>query len=373
MRKYARTRVAGIAFAIVAAVIVAAPAAAQAGQSTVGPQLLQDESCPAGFRSVVPDAASLLANGVDALVSPGASDAERHAVENDPVIQWGVAHHAQWIAAKCAVTNVTAGPADRTHSALSNGSKTYTNWSGWQFTGPGTGYNYYNFAGMQWTVPAAEFGVLTTQRDVSIWPGLGTGDSASDVLVQAGTQTTSGPAGVQATYPWTEIYPVQPTEIQITNLPEPAGEAVFTTVWATPQYHAQATVQLEICNQTHYQCVLIHETVPTGGTFTGQTAEFVVERPGITGGAYSELDNFSAEQVTWAQATAWSNKAANPSPTIWATNASWAGETTDKITMKSCNRSTTLAEPSNVPSGATGSPKGSFIVLWENHGSLESC
>lgn len=279
----------------------------------------------------------------------------------------------QWIAAKCAVTDVTAGPPARTESTLSNGSKTTSNWSGWQYSGPGTGYNYYNFAAMEWPIPAAEFGVLSTQRDVSIWPGLGTGNSASDVLVQAGTQTTSGPAGVQLTYPWTEIYPVQPTEVQITNLSAPAGDMIFATVNAGLVYHAQASVQFDVCNETHYQCALINETVPAGGTFTGQTAEFVVERPGITGGAYSELDNFSAEQVTWARATAWSNIAANPSPDIWATNTSWPGETTYKITMKSCNLAQTLAEPSNLPSGSTGSPKGSFILLWENHGSLESC
>lgn len=368
-RRYARTLTAAIALAIGATITISAPTAAQAGPALVGPQLIQDSSCPEGYRSVVPDAASLLANGVDAFVSPGASDAERRSVENDPLIQRAVTHHAQWIAAKCAVTNVTAGPAAGAGSALSNGSQTTSNWSGWQYSGVAPGYSYYDYVAMRWTVPSAEFGVLTTQRDVSIWPGLGTGSSANDVLVQAGTQTTSGPAGVQATYPWTEIYPVQPTEVQITNLPAPAGAVISSLVWVTQMYHAQANVQFSMCNETHWKCVLINETVPTGGTFTGQTAEFIVERPGIAGG-FSELDNFNYVQVQYAHATAHSASAATSSPPIWATNASWAGETTNKITMKSCNGGTLLAEPSNVPSG---SPTGNFIVLWHNHGQLESC
>jgi hypothetical protein len=219
---------------------------------------------------------------------------------------------------------------------------------------------------MEWTTPAAEAGVLTTQRDVSIWPGIGTGQSANDVLAQAGTQSTAGPAGVQSTYAWTELYPVQPTEVQITNLPVGAGDMMGVTISAgyLSQTATTATTgDFGVCNMTHGTCVTILFTVPSGGKIIGRNAEWIAERPGI-GSGFSELDNFGSVQFTYVSA-ATAEASANY---IWLTNANRPGETTYRDTMKSCNGSTTLADP-----GAQLGANGAFTDFWVAHGQLESC
>lgn len=356
-------RLAAIASVIVCTLVGVTPANADDRPPLVGPQLTHGSGCPANYQSVVPDAASLKAYGAEAFLPAGADKQDREAIENNPTLTWALAHDARWIAAECVVTDVSAGPSGESSAGLANGSKAYSNWAGWQFVGPGTGHPHYGYAGMRWKVPAAEFGVVGTQRDVTIWPGIGTGSSVNDVLAQVGTQTTSGPAGVQATYAWTELYPVQPTEVQITNMPVAAGALVDATVQVNYNY-TPAHVSFWFCNG-QAQCVTINATVPSPGVVTGQTAEFIVERPGI-GGGYSELADFGYEQVNYASAATSDALGTRR----WATNASWPGEVTDKITMKSCNGATTLAAPSDVPSG---SPTGNFKVLWYNHGSLESC
>jgi hypothetical protein len=279
----------------------------------VASRLVHSKTCPANYRSAVPNAASLKAYGVAALVPVGANRTVRQTMEDSTVIEQAVVTHAKWIVAKCAVTMVSAGPIStkgstsgtalptgRASSSSSNGNKTLFNWSGWEFDGPGTGQGPYAYAGMDWTVPTAEFGVLSTTRADSVWPGIGTGDSKSDILAQGGTQTTAGPALVQSTYAWTELYPVQPTEVQIANLSINAGDPVGATVFVNA---GGGAVIFDVCNGRG-TCLRQNVTVPSGGVVKGQNAEFIAERPGIPGGDFSELNNFGTLDVTYASAAA---------------------------------------------------------------------
>jgi hypothetical protein len=142
-----------------------------------------------------------------------------------------------------------------------------------------------------WIVPVAQhaFGNSSGGWDYSSqWVGID-GYGSPDVL-QAGTETDAYASGTtRATFyaAWIEWFPFN--ESRITNFPVAPGNEIFVQVWNT-----SATVgNAYLLNLTTQKAVSFTFNAPSGTTLVGNSAEWVVERPGI-GGSLATLTNYVA-------------------------------------------------------------------------------
>lgn len=361
--KYSK-RIAAALFSIaMAGVLALAPAinsSAAPTSAAVAPSVAAHEaSCPVGISAVVPAAASLKANGVKALIPAVASAAAATALSESPVLQRAVKQNARWVS--------TLGCFDTSAKSGTGVQRTSNNWSGYSWDGVDWNHQYYNQASSLWFVPTAQSGVITTQRHVSIWPGIGTGASKNDVLIQAGTETVAGPAGYQGTYGWFEAYPVQPTEVGLGQLPVNAGDQVGAIVTV----NAANEAFFDLCNYTSNLCAsaeldLSYNTSASNyGLIQAQTDEWIVERSGIPGG-YSELGNFGAVEMHDSSGRQVPGNGIG-SDLFNVSGLSQTGRTAHQIEMIGCNGSPLTQWPT------TPDVNGSFIVPWNAYGSLENC
>jgi hypothetical protein len=321
----------------------------------------QEQSCPVGVHAIVPGAAAVRARGVAALVPADATVAAAAAIEANPVMRRAASQNAQWVSAL-----------DCKSSDRSNGSgvaKTSSNWSGYQYNGIDYNHAYYEQAAMIWQVPGAESGVIGTTRNDSIWPGIGTGASKEDALLQAGTQTVAGPAGYQGTYAWLEVYPTMPTESIIGSLSVDAHD----TVGAIVTMNAANEGFFDVCDYTKNKCAAAEDDLSWDssqknyGLLTGQEAEWIAERPGIPGG-YSELNNFGSLQIS--DANGYEERGGGTGTDLFNVNGinNQPGVTKTQIEMTSCKGATALTGYPSIPD-----VNGTFTIPWKNHGSLEHC
>lgn len=233
--------------------------------------------------------------------------------------------------------------------------QTTTNWSGYESRKGG-----YLMAAMEWTVhPAvAAAGTSTTS---SIWPGIGTGTSTADSLIQAGTRADADCTVSCSTtyYPWIEIYP-QESEEQISNLPIKPGDLIGVLVEYDP---VSAEAYFELDDETTQVGVSGTEDVTGSVVGSGSQAEWIVERPYfcfITCD-YSKLTNFGTEPIVDAQAITgdtWDD------PDDAVVNAGTVAQYEDS--MYSCTN-TLMAQPSAITSGTN------FNVTWKSYGNWENC
>jgi len=323
---------------------------------------------------IVPDRDAVAERGASAaLPSPAQSDPETQAVlrgiEATAVSRRAASENVTWLTSiDCKVTDVTAGPAES--APASDGdmpgsiNRSSANWSGYQYVGLDPDYVYYRVASMVWQVPTPSNPAVATSRHVSIWPGLGTGDSVNDLLLQGGTESFEGPVGASGTYGWFEAYPLQPSEVMINNLPINGGDEVGMTV----AYYGTFNAFFELCNYTTDVCGQAELDVPPAqGGILSDRVEWIVERSAAAGN-YSELLNFGTEQIDSAEA--YEEYGSGVSYISFPAGAVPLGGTStyDRITMKSCDGGTSL----------TGAPSanaadGGFTVAWQNYGSIESC
>jgi hypothetical protein len=102
-------------------------------------------------------------------------------------------------------------------------------------------YTSYNWAGnvadshtytdvdATWAIPHAGTGSADRFTYSTAWVGLGTGSSAGDELVQAGSESDGGNPGTY--YTWLEVYPDLPTEYYLNGaLP---GDVIYVHVTAS--------------------------------------------------------------------------------------------------------------------------------------------
>ena len=192
----------------------------------------------------------------------------------------------------------------------SNG--TSYNWSGYALVNSQTSRTaasfYYLIA--DYVVPVAEqaYGVCTGGWDYSSsWIGID-GYGSSDVL-QAGTESDAYCSGATtSTYyaAWYEWYPNY--EIRIGGFPVAAGDDMFVEVWST-----SATVgHAYMVNYQTNQVVNLTFNAPSGTTLKGNSAEWVVERPGV-GGSLSNLTNYIQDFFEDAYAYDFSYHSSSPS------------------------------------------------------------
>ncbi len=179
---------------------------------------------------------------------------------------------------------------------VDNGSLAVTssNWSGYADVGAAGTFKLNNAAiYSEYIVPIAQqpFGVCTGSWDYSSqWVGFD-GFNSGDVL-QAGTEVDAYCSGsTKSTFygPWYEWYPY--AETRITNLTVAPGNVMGVEVWyttATPSGHAY------LINYSTNTSVSVAFSPPSGTTFIGNSAEWIVEAPTVNGGL-AALTNYVAD------------------------------------------------------------------------------
>jgi hypothetical protein len=143
-----------------------------------------------------------------------------------------------------------------------------------------------------WIVPIAQHafghGLPAGWDYSSQWVGID-GWGSPDVL-QAGSETDAYTSGsTKATFyaAWIEWYPFN--ESRISNFSVSPGDEMFVEVWNT-----SATVgNAYLINFSTQQAVSLTFSAPSGTKLVGNSAEWVVERPGISGG-FAPLTNYVA-------------------------------------------------------------------------------
>jgi hypothetical protein len=126
-------------------------------------------------------------------------------------------------------------------------------------------------------------------------------------VVQAGTEQNSETIfGIQASSygAWTEWYPYNMQSIS--NFPVNPGDEIYTWVWVGTQDDRWSATGgygwYYLWNRTeNVVAAYLSTQAPSGTTFNGHQAEWVMERPSILG-SVSSLANYSSAQLFDAQA-----------------------------------------------------------------------
>lgn len=175
-------------------------------------------------------------------------------------------------------------------------------WSGYVITSQAVVYGEIFGA---WPVPAVAAQSGFYYLDYSTyWVGID-GYGTSDV-VQAGTsQNTQTIFGIQAsTYgAWTEWYPL--TSQTVSNFPVNPGDDIEVWVWVANAANTWSATGgngwFLVWNATQNVQTEVTTVIPAGVTFTGHTAEWIMERPTVNG-TITSLANYGTAQMTdsWA-------------------------------------------------------------------------
>lgn len=142
---------------------------------------------------------------------------------------------------------------------------------------------------MSWNVPSHASSDNNSDR-ISVWPGIGSGNSSTDQLIQAGTESEQdmvlGIYHNEADYAWYEAYPLEPEVNVFTVNP---GDQMYVDVNYDPST-AEALFLVE--DETTGIGVDMQQAVPGSGS----TDEWIAERPSL-GGNYQQLGNFGTEYL----------------------------------------------------------------------------
>lgn len=172
-----------------------------------------------------------------------------------------------------------------------------TNWSGEALTNGATAFgtnSFYTLWG-EFNVPIAEqqFGVCNGSPEYSAtWVGMD-GFNASPDVVQTGTEsdaTCYGGNNVGTYYAWWEWYPGY--ETQITNLQISPGDDIGVQTEVT----SPTSAAIFFTDETTNQYVPVGITAPAGTRFTGNSAEWIVERPKV-GATLATLQNYVTDYM----------------------------------------------------------------------------
>jgi hypothetical protein len=241
-------------------------------------------------------------------------------------------------------TRIANGPAQIvSRSARQNngpsGAKS-NNWSGYTVSDSANvfatnkAYVYGSFV-----VPVAQqaYGTCSsTWRYSSSWVGID-GWGSSDVL-QAGIEADAQCAGGTTTAfysAWYEWYPNNETQIQ--NFPIHPGDLIYVYVWNT----SRTKGHYYLADVTANTSTSLAFSAPSGTTLTGNSVEWIVERPGENG-TLSQLANYTS--VPWYYCHALVPGHAAYSPSAPQDGTSWS------LTMQDAKKNISYADTS--PDGA---------------------
>src|SRR5277367_2396073 len=176
-----------------------------------------------------------------------------------------------------------------------------SNWSGYVNTNGVTKYgssSFYYIIG-DYVVPVARqaYGKCDGTWDYSLtWVGID-GWGSGDVL-QAGSEADaycSGSTTNTRYSPWFEWFPYNWTRIP--SLPIAPGDDLFVEVWNTSSTAGHAY----LVNDNTDQYVMVNFSAPPGTQLVGNSAEWIVERPTISG-SYATLTNYVSDYFSDANA-----------------------------------------------------------------------
>jgi hypothetical protein len=168
------------------------------------------------------------------------------------------------------------------------------NWTGFQSNGGGP----YEAASLEWYIPAS-FPKPPGNTYESSWPGIGSGASNSDALLQAGTETNVNTSGGVTNYAWWEFYPMNSQ--QGVNLPIQSGSFDFAEVLHT----GYGLGEVELCTwppgASSWTCTTFNVSWGTAYTIGTPQFECIAERTEVNG-IYPRLTNITSAQFYGCQA-----------------------------------------------------------------------
>jgi hypothetical protein len=203
------------------------------------------------------------------------------------------------------VTNRYHGP-NIAVGKVEDASATSSNWSGMVDTTSVTSYGPSSIVdiGSEFVVPVAAQanGVCTGGWDYSSsWVGIdGWNANAPDVL-QAGTESDAYCSGgvTNANYDaWFEWFPYP--ETVISGFSVPPGTDMWVRVWSTTATAGHAY----LLNYNTNTAVTIAFSAPPGTNLIGNSAEWIVERPGLGSGGLATLTNYVSDYFSGSFASA---------------------------------------------------------------------
>ncbi len=259
------------------------------------------DSPPAGFDPLTASDAELSQWGF--LRRPDINDAAAYA-------QWEKLVTTKRVAPEVVFASIYQGLAKDIkigQSTQQSTAATTPNWSGYVIAGQN---GLFSSGGStivaSWVVPAAHQSVspptcTSTWYYSSQWVGFD-GWGTNDVL-QAGTEADANCSSTLYSF-WYEWFPLSETRI---SLPVSAGDSVTVFVSYEPT-SPQGTATL--FNLTTGQNATVQFNPPSGTTYVGNSAEWVLERPTLNG-VYADLPNYSQD---WFNAISASNNKTTYSP-----------------------------------------------------------
>jgi hypothetical protein len=157
----------------------------------------------------------------------------------------------------------------------------------------------YDWVSGEWYVPSVT-GELFIQDASSLWVGLD-GLTSNDVLQDGTEQQAIGMSvfgtqwSITTYYAWVEFFPL--AEQRITNFEVNPGDHIMGQVWlgnagSRPTMNGIFGVCL-LYNLTTNAYTTVYIPIPAGVTFTGSSAEWIMERPTINN-ALPDLANYGA-------------------------------------------------------------------------------
>jgi hypothetical protein len=247
---------------------------------------------PAGFNPLIASDATL-----EAYAYPPRPDALKHPAE-----------FAKWKRAMAVKTTRTFGDLKQTgryhgpaaltgvHRDYGQRNTTYnsSNWSGFVNLNNLTSYNtktsfYYIISDL--VIPQVTNPTCSGWDYAAEWVGID-GWNSNDVL-QAGIGTDAACGNAQTTYAWIEWYPYSESEIPLAVAP---GDDMFIEVWDTSSTVGYAYVE----NISTGQVEEYKLTAPNGYKLVGNSAEWIVEAPGVNG-SQATLADFGYD-IFWGAA-----------------------------------------------------------------------
>jgi hypothetical protein len=290
MKKSTITSIFGALLIAMPVVTINAQTAAQLAPNRVATNLAGATTSiapPAGFNPVEATDADLATFGFpprpDANLAPGA------------LASWTKAMNASKVrvSPRLVQNSISHGPkkSPGTKAEVTSGTGTSYNWNAMVDFSGASSYNSttsFYFLTAEFVVPIAKqaFGTCTGTTDYAAsWVGID-GAGSGDVL-QAGTQSMAN-CGSASYYAWYEWYPYN--EVGISNFPVAPGDDMFVEVWNTSA--TQGYVYM--VNYNNNQAVEIGFNAPSGTRLVGNSAEWVVERPGVNG-SLATLANYISD------------------------------------------------------------------------------
>lgn len=260
------------------------------------------------------------------------------------------------------LTSLSCSQRAHVHNASCSTDNCSANWAGWEdyWAGPN---QEFNSVYMSWRVPPVPTAPTSQPEWNSVWPGIGSGESANDLLVQLGTNNASGSAGGDyygANF-WYELYPMQDEQV-IDNMSIHTNDLVTAqTLWSGP--NQGGTASFIICDVTTSVCVYPEETPTAPYSFSGYQAEWIVERPTFDN-EYTALQPFSTINITDASGT---TITPTGSETSYNLGSGAGAENSYPMDMSNCAYTQVLASPGAVSSA------GDFSVTYHATGTAENC